>query len=254
MNTTKGQEQIRSLWDNIDGEIHIVYPELNIQRWALEFNKLFNDHLGSSPLVSDDLRSDRGSLELATWISRFGPHLTSGDVYAVMHITTLLSIFYGADNIIFNEAFYIDNANKKEKESILKNNIVLIGGPSGNPITFLFLKQYGLGKLFTHAPTYDFEVKLPDDTKFESKPNPNELPLGGEIEDIGVFLKAVNPFNPEKFIFAVMGSNSWGTQGAASLCCSVSGAQYMENIKKFNFNSTWVKYLPVNCTFFLQNR
>jgi hypothetical protein len=73
---------------------------------------------------------------------------------------------------------------------------------------------------------------MPDGHIFRPFPNPNE-PLsyktGNKFEDIGIFLKCKNPLNPKKIIYAVMGSNSWGTQGAASLCCSADGANVIHS-------------------------
>jgi hypothetical protein len=232
------QMSLKSLWDNIDGEIHIIYPALNRIRWSKELNMLFKDHLADSPLISPALRSKEGSEELAKWISRFGPHITSGDIYACMHIIMLLSIFYGADIISLKEAFSLIKQSDDVLNKTLKNNLVLIGGPSGNPITNKILNDCGLQTIFPNAPENDFKVVMPDKISFFPSPNPNNPEINRGIEDIGVFLKRKNPYNPDKVIFAAMGSNSWGTQGAASLACSSEGANIIEKVIKSNYKNS----------------
>ena len=233
----ESQIALKTLWDNIDGEIHIIYPALNQSRWAKELHMLFKDHLTDDKLISPYLKSLDGSKELALWISRFGPHITSGDIYACMHVIMLLSIFYGPELIRLKEAFCLESQIKKGMIKDLKNNLVLIGGPSGNPITNKILNDCGLHTIFPNAPENDFKVVMPDMKEFSPDPSPNNPSLLHTIKDIGVFLKMKNPYDSNKFVFAAMGSNSWGTQGAASIACSSEGAQIIDKIAKSTDNN-----------------
>jgi hypothetical protein len=220
------KNSLQTLWEGMQGDIFILYPAFSKERLKSEIE--YRQNIFNLPVqtISD----------LSQWLSRFGSYLSSGDVFAINHFYGLLSSIYGANRIRFSEAFSLLKAEKNERDQVLKENLILIGGPCGNPIASLILKEYNILKwMFPLYPNDDYEIGISTDGKEVLTPMPppiNGLPQDLQ-SDIGAFILLDNPFNKNRNVYGAMGACTWGTQGAASLACSLKGAANILSSKKY---------------------
>ena len=160
--------------------------------------------------------------------------IVSGDFYATNCINLILNWIYPPENIIIKSNITLkineDNIYKEEYfNAIIKENLILISGPAGNPIAKLILDKAGLSWLFCKQPGRDFGLSINPDSQEYLTPF-GKLPDTLEV-DYGVFLRLKNPFNPEKRVYATMGIHSYGTQGAAAVACSEDSAKEIINME-----------------------
>ncbi|HET9141272.1 helix-turn-helix transcriptional regulator [Actinophytocola sp.] len=93
-------------------------------------------------------------------------------------------------------------------------NLVLVGGPAGNPLTLTF--GHLLGLPFEPDPATDGAAnvfRLPDGTAVR----PTVLGTSQVVEDIGLFVRAGNPTNPDADVTICTGGYTYGVLGAVQL-------------------------------------
>ena len=241
-------KHIKALWGDLKGPINIIYEAWDSTRWTNQMkNTIQND---SDKPVIDILKKieyNNGYDTLANWLVSIGPLVTTGDLFALQYILLILTNLYDSTKIRLHDAWRMDRecCDKEKNEIIdLDGSIILIGGPSGNPITKrLLTKMEILNTLFPHAPVDDLEITQWGTNNVMS-PIIN-MKNGINDTDCGLFLYGQNPWNESTNFFAAMGSLSWGTQAAAALSCSDQGAKLImegkNKIKKYHLSDNWVK-------------
>lgn len=222
---------LEQMWGNLNGEIDIFYPAIDEKQWRLELESIYKDLQLQDIEWIEKVKANQSSdifklmsSDISKQISKIGTHITAADIYGAQHLQLILSLKYGHECVKLRDAHHVDE-NKIEK-IFQEKNLILIGGPSGNPLTQFFLEKTKNTSIFPKAPDNDFEIRLGDKT-FWPNDNPSNVLLSKIKKDYGVFIKMTNPFNSSKKIFAAMGACSWGTQGAASLACSYDGIKML---------------------------
>jgi hypothetical protein len=181
---------------------------------------------------------------LADWLVGLGPLVTTGDTYALQYFLLVLVNLYGPTSVRLHEAWSLKRAldadptgrERRLAELVRGGNMILIGGPSGNPITGDLLRTLGAMSLFPDSPHSDFRIRkwgspcsldesgkpiLDDNNHFSPR-----LAQGDTTdEDCGLLLLGKNPWGKGTSAFlSAMGSASWGTQACAALASSAVGA------------------------------
>jgi hypothetical protein len=93
-------------------------------------------------------------------------------------------------------------------------NLVLIGGPTGNPLTRTFMHLLEVPIAQHRAPGSDVGYFTASDT---TSVLPSVLNDSQVIEDIGLFVRATNPTNPETDVTICSGIYTYGVLGAVHL-------------------------------------
>ncbi|MGH3516298.1 MAG: helix-turn-helix domain-containing protein [Haloechinothrix sp.] len=135
-----------------------------------------------------------------TRLARYG-HL---DAFLEMY-STLASLGYE----------YLRHRSANERGIGSAHNLVLVGGPSGNRVTRSFMHILNLPVTQRMRPWGEPDVfVLPDGT--EVMPAVFDLPDGEKelIEDVGLFVRATNPTNPDTDITICSGAYTSGVLGA----------------------------------------
>jgi hypothetical protein len=213
-------EEIYKVWGDLNGPVHIIVSAYSEPRWNRDFEQA--KALGTLP---DSGETAATIAEISKWLTNFPPLIPSGDVYALHHIASLLSLIYSRSKIKICDADTIRNSPERLKE-LYNNNVILIGSPWGNTVADLFLDKAKLGWIFPKQKRHIIN-RFPDDSSpLMTDPVAASFFVKNTLKrDLGVFLRGQNPFNAHKVMFAAMGVFTWGTQGASSLACSISGCK-----------------------------
>lgn len=93
-------------------------------------------------------------------------------------------------------------------------NLVLVGGPTRNPLTRTFLHLLDLPiAQRPQSPGGAAVFKLPDGTTVA----PKVLDMSHVVEDVGLFVRAPNPTNPDTDVTICSGTYTYGVLGAVHL-------------------------------------
>jgi hypothetical protein len=231
----KATRNLRKLWRKFTPPVHIILPAWDAHRWTTEFvNSVDRGELAGRTVFPS--LNDGQKQALADWLVGMGPLVTTGDMYALQYFMLVLTALHGPGGICLHEAWSMmrhlpssptPSARSHITDLVRENNIVLIGGPAGNPIAKDLLDDLHAQSLFPDAPTSDFRIR-----KWGHPLSAQESFLSPSIgkncddEDCGLLLVGRNPWakDKEKWFMAAMGSASWGTQASAALACSEAGA------------------------------
>jgi len=169
---------------------------------ALDVNELWHhDRAEKLVVVAPELpatgtaESDRGYVRLARY----------GDLDAFFEMFVALTRM-GYHNLSHRSA--------REPGIGTERNLVLVGGPVGNPLTLTFGHLLGLPfEPDAVAAGAANLFRLPDGTPVR----PRVLGQSQVVEDIGLFVRAANPTNPEADLTICTGSYTYGALGAVRL-------------------------------------
>jgi hypothetical protein len=235
----KSTSNIRQFWKKFKPPITIVYAAWDSNRWVEEFKKSVDRPVDKGKDVFSNLDSDK-RYKLAEWLVSMGPLITTGDMFAFHYFSAVFTNMYGSNSIQLHEAWSLKRSLSTEKiKSVLSGNIVLVGGPSGNPITYELLKSTDSTSLFPDAPFSDFRIRKwgqsekTDGIKAFILPHTiGDSTNGSRDQDCGLLLAGVNPWGEGETNFvAAMGSASWGTQACAALACSEVGTRELNSVE-----------------------
>lgn len=203
------------IWKGMTGKIWVLHSAWNKRRVCKEI-------VDAKSTVGKRIRESNINEEMACKvidiIAKYGNFTTEGDLIALDHIMSVLRCLYPPEDIDIMNSWCFGQEMKDVLEhddfnNIKKDNIVLICGPVGNLATGIFLEQAGMGWLFEGHSIRVHPEKKPLEPEGDVSKEDFKV-------DYGVFLRAQNPFNHEKRIYAVMGAYAFGTQGAAAFGCS----------------------------------
>jgi hypothetical protein len=219
---------IRKLWGRLGTPIHIIYEAWDAKRWTREMEKMGMERRKELAIhrVLKNL-TDSDQQIVADWLVSIGPLVTTGDLFAMQYVLLVLVNMYGSKHIKLHDAWRTEDRCISEGEDaidFLKEDIVLIGGPAGNPITYRALSRLGALSLFPDAPDNDLRIRKWGTEEFVF---PCIYDAQRNDSDFGLFLCGKNPWGENSNFFAPMGSLSWGTQAAGALACSELGAQML---------------------------
>lgn len=230
-------KDLRRLWGKFTPPVNLVFPVWDAARWRIEFGKSLDRGEGAGRDVFPKLHDPEKDV-LADWLVGLGPLVATGDMYALQYFLLVLTSLHGTGGIRLHDAWSLKNslpsttpltAPSREAEDLLGQNMVIVGGPAGNPIAEALLKMLGAQSLFPDAPQSDFRIR-----KWGSLASERDSFLVPKIgtrkdqtdEDCGLLLVGRNPWSRDRstWFMAAMGSASWGTQACAALACSQAGA------------------------------
>lgn len=100
---------------------------------------------------------------------------------------------------------------------LYKNNLILIGGPSGNSVTASIFKKINAPLIF---PGAEENIVLIKDRISDHEFVPNLHRTGKEGHDFGLITCCINPFYQSKSIVILAGSFGFGTWAAAMWACN----------------------------------
>jgi len=221
---------VEQLWGGMQGNIYVIYPAWNNNRVLNEIvQNLGKDDTVIGKQLSELNIKDKEQINKAIdTVTRYGSLVVEGDLYAMNHVLSILNCLYPPESIRLINAWDLGQNSgqfiqEQDFKRIAQNNVILLGGPSGNLVTEVFLKESRLTWLFPEEPEKRYSLRIkPDDKELLG---PDGEPPRTLRSDYGVFLSRTNPFNPEKRMYALMGAYAFGTQGAAVLACSEKSAE-----------------------------
>src|SRR4030042_4799752 len=221
---------VEQLWGGMQGEIYVIYPAWNKNRVLNEMvQNLGKDDTVIGKQLSELNINDKEQINKAIdTVTRYGSLVVEGDLYAVNHVLSILNCLYPPESIRLINAWDLGQnpeqfIQQQDFKMISKNNVILLGGPSGNLVTEVFLEKSNLTWLFPEEPDNRYSLRIkPDDKELLG---PDGEPPRTLRSDYGVFLRCANPFDHEKCMYALMGAYAFGTQGAAVLACSEKSAE-----------------------------
>ena len=215
---------IPDIWGGMTGRIWIIHSAWNRQRIH---DELLEDLACPHSDAGHELRrlkiSQEQVLAVLDHINRYGNHLVEGDVTAKTHILGTIRCLYEPTQIQEINSWCLGETKTEVEttrrfERIKEDNIILVGGPTGNAVTDLFLCAAGLRWLFPEEKGLSHAIRrYPGD---KDPITPVGTPPDGLESDCGIFFRGTNPFNPRRRLYAVMGAYAWGTQASAALACA----------------------------------
>ena len=221
---------VEQLWGGMEGKIYVVHSAWNKNRVLNEMvQSLGNDDTVLGKQLSElNIKDEDQINKVIDTVTKYGSLVVEGNLFAMNHVLSILNCLYPPESIRLLNAWDLgQNAEEFIQqpgfEKIAKNNVILLGGPSGNLVTEVFLKESRLTWLFPQEPEKKYSIRVKPDG--EELLGPDGEPPRTLRSDYGVFLRRTNPFNREKRMYALMGAYAFGTQGAAVLACSEKSAE-----------------------------
>lgn len=223
-------ESLREIWGGMEGKIFVLHSAWDPKR---VIDRIIHELKTRNSRLAEVLQKGKAGEELVgaikNGITRYDNFLIEGDMIALDHLLSTLRFLYNPNDILRVNSWTLGSnidevqKNKRFVNEIVNGNVVLLCGPLGNLATHLFLGKARLPWLFDSQ----------DKHVIHTHPNPNRTkPLKVEVlegkhgcfnklhNDYGFFLRCKNPYNQQKRMYAVMGTYSYGTQGAAAFACN----------------------------------
>lgn len=125
-------------------------------------------------------------------------------------------IAYSQLNKLFHSAFPKQPALEIIPSNMFPSNnyrkdIISIGWPSGNQVTEKFFEQLSLPYVWNKRTIVDAKAKEP---LFE-----RVIEGGSVVKDYGMLVRTPNPFDPERSLTVLAGSDTFGVKAAAEFLC-----------------------------------
>jgi hypothetical protein len=231
-------KDLRRLWCKFTPPVNIIFPVWNSSRWRTEFDKSIADRGEEAGRSVFPALGFPQKTALADWLVGLGPLVATGDMYALQYFLFMLTSMHGLKGIRLHEAWSLSGGlpslakpigASSDLDEVLGQNIVIVGGPAGNPVAQSLLDVLNATSLFPDAPRSDFRIRkwgIPRSDKDAFLAPKIGTSKDQSDEDCGLLLVGRNPWSRDrsKWFMAAMGSASWGTQACAALACSDAGA------------------------------
>ncbi|MET8980570.1 hypothetical protein ABZX85_33690 [Streptomyces sp. NPDC004539] len=95
-----------------------------------------------------------------------------------------------------------------------RGNLILVGGPHSNRVTAEIVQRLPLTYTFGPADLHDARIT---DSRTGEVMSPEFDAQGQLAVDLGILIRAANPFQPDRHIVVLAGSFGFGTSAAARL-------------------------------------
>jgi len=221
---------IREIWGGMRGPILLIHSAWNPARAIQRIDFDSTDTLHGASLKSLGLNNREQAKGIVAKLANYGNLLIEGDMIATDHVLSVLRFLYDPQTIIVKNSWELGTTLEKVQEhqyfkerSLKKYNVVLVCGPLGNLVTALLLKEAKLSWLFDSGNNNSIRTSpITGQGRIFSSAKFNMSDIWRL--DHGVFVRRSNPYNPEKRIYAMMGSHAYGTQGAAATACNARSA------------------------------
>lgn len=227
---TSSGDSIRTIWGGMKGKISIIHsgwnPEVATRRILPQLDSE-DTQLGRS--LRDIGVNEEQLRAVIIKIAKYDNLLIEGDMIATDHVLSVLRLLYEPRYITVKNSWVFglspENviSNIDFKNTVSSHNLVLVCGPLGNLATDVLLREAHLSWLCDSRDRHVLHTHPKPDR--DRCLTPTTFLKTHRIQcDYGVFIRCKNPRNEDRRMYFLMGSHSYGTQGAAALACNAVSA------------------------------